>query len=124
MFGAAKLVSELRALDFDAEIFRGADDQEYVVIHNYEVLVGRFIGRVIELAVFPMADYPRNVASAIHVKADPQLFETKDSVPNVRNITDSAIGPEWRYWSHNFNWTTERDARRLISQINTIFNNA
>ena len=124
MTGPEKLVAELRELEFDAEIVKGADDQNYVVIHDYEIQVGRFAGRVIELAVFAMPEYPRNVASAIHVKVEPQLYEKSDSVPNVRNITDSSLGPEWRYWSHDFKWNGEKNARRLISQINTIFQNA
>lgn len=124
MFGAEKLLQELQELGYNAEIVKATDGNIYVVIHDYEIAAGRFAGRVIELGIFPMADYPRNVASAIHVKTDPQLFEKSDSVSNVRNITDSGLGTEWRYWSHNFNWTSERNARRLISQINTIFNNA
>jgi hypothetical protein len=52
------------------------------------------------------------------------LYEYEDTAPNVRNITRSVLGPEWRYWSHNFGWQGERSARRLISQINGIFLNA
>src|SRR5262249_51063991 len=68
-------------------------------------------------------DYPRTVGSSIHVRAAPQLFEY-GSVPGVRNVIESGLGLEWRYWSHNFGWTGERSTRRLISQINTIFANA
>lgn len=124
IFGASKLLSELKNLGFNAEIIKGPDQNDYVVIKDYEIALGRFAGKVIDLGIFAPPDYPRNIGSAIHVKADPQLFEKTDSVPNVRNITDSALGAEWRYWSHNFNWTSEQNARRLISQINTIFQNA
>lgn len=126
MFGAEKLISEIRELGFDAGIVKGADNQDYVVMHDYEVKAGRFAGRVIELGILSMPDYPQNVSSAIHIKADPQLYEKSDTIAGVRNITDSNLGPDWRYWSHDFKWSNNgnRNARRLISQINTIFENA
>jgi hypothetical protein len=39
------------------------------------------------------------------------------------NIIASPLGPEWRYWSHNFNWGGERErsAARLLFQVNAIF---
>jgi hypothetical protein len=54
----------------------------------------------------------------------PQLFDTTDTLPDVRNITTSALGSEWRYWSHNFGWSQERSARRLMSQVNRVLANA
>ena len=123
MYGAERLHSDLLELGFNAELVDGKEGSKYAVIHNYEVEMGRFAGRIIDLGIMATPDYPRSVASAIHVLTTPQLLE-KESIPNVRNITDSNLGDEWRYWSHNFNWTTERNTRRLISQINTIFNNA
>ncbi len=65
-----------------------------------------------------------SVHAAIHIKADPQLYEHKDNIPTVRNVTASVLGPEWRYWSKNFCWNGEKSARRLVSQINSIFENA
>lgn len=124
MHGAELFLSEIIARGYDAQIVNGTDNGDYVVIKNYEVNSGRFAGRVIDLGIFPTPEYPRNVGSAIHVKADPQLYEKTDTVPNVRNITDSNLGTDWRYWSNNFNWKTEGSARRLLSQINTIFENA
>jgi hypothetical protein len=82
------------------------------------------VDRKIDLGIQAPPDFPRTVASAIHVRAQPQLFDAADSIPNVRNITTSVLGPEWRYWSHNFGWSEERSARRLISQVNRIFANA
>ncbi len=124
MYGAERLLSDLLELGFDAETVDDKEGNKYAVIHNYEVELGLFAGRIIDLGIMATLDYPRSVASAIHVQAEPQLFEKTDTLANVRNITDSNLGDEWRYWSHNFNWTTERNTRRLISQINTIFNNA
>ncbi len=124
MYGAERLLADLRELGFDAEIVDGNEGSKYTIIHKYEIAIGRFAGRIIDLGIMATADYPRSVTSAIHVKAEPQLLEKTDTIPNVRNIIDSNLGTDWRYWSHNFNWTTERNTRRLISQINTIFDNA
>jgi hypothetical protein len=64
------------------------------------------------------------VASAIHVRANPQLLDNGDSVPGKRNITNSALGAEWRYWSHNLGWADPKTARRLISKVNKVFRDA
>ncbi len=124
VYGAERLLSDLQKLGFKSEIVKGIDNQTYSVIYKYEVEIGRFAGQIIDLGLLATNDYPRSVASAIHVKVEPQLLEKKDTIPNVRNITDSGLGPEWRYWSKNFNWSGEQTTRRLISQINTIFKDA
>lgn len=124
MYGAERLHTDLKELGYDVELSTGNDGNRFVVIRRYEVELGRFAGRVIDLGIMATQDYPRSAASAIHVNAEPQLFEKTDSIPNVRNIQDSALGADWRYWSKNFSWEGERTTRRLISQINTIFKDA
>ncbi|WP_020677335.1 hypothetical protein [Geopsychrobacter electrodiphilus] len=96
----------------------------YVVIPGYEVEMGRFQGHIIDLGIPSTPDFPRTAAPSIHVKTNPQLLDKKDSIPGVRNITDSPLGPEWRYWSRNFGWNgTEKSARRLMNQIKGVFAN-
>ena len=92
------------------------------LICSNEVQFGRFAGRVIELGLPAPPDYPRSVGASIHVRAEPQFLEY-GKVHKVRNIIKSPLGPEWRYWSHNFNWTGERErsAARLLAQVNSIF---
>jgi len=124
MYGPERLVNDLKALGLEVSEITTSGGERFAVIVGFTVSGGRFNGRVIDLAVQATADFPRTVASAIHVKADPQLYEITDTVPQVRNITDSVLGPEWRYWSNNFQWTEERSARRLLSQINGIFDRA
>jgi E2/UBC family protein E len=124
MYGPARLVIDLQELGYPAEETQVPDGTRFVIIHRYEVPCGRFTGRVIDLGILATADFPRSVASAIHVRANPQLFDYGDTQPNVRNITGSVLGAEWRYWSHNFGWQGEKSARRLMSQVNGIFANA
>jgi hypothetical protein len=79
---------------------------------------------MIDLAIPATSDFPISVASALHVRAAPQLYDCGDTVPNVRNINASPFGEDWRYWSHTFGSPGDRSARRLMSQINGIFLNA
>jgi hypothetical protein len=126
IYGADRLVAELDGLGHAVEKLSLNGGIIFVIIRDYEIQVGRFMGRVIDLGFQATSDFPRSVHSSIHVRADPQLLEKTDTIPNVRNIVDSPLGPEWRYWSNNFGWSSneERSARRLISQINTIFERA
>ena len=124
MYGPERFIGDLRELGFVVAEQQAPSGERFAVISPFEVPGGRFSGRMIDLALQCTADFPRTVASAIHVRSTPQLYDYGDSVPNVRNIAKSALGDAWRYWSHNFGWQGERSARRLISQINGIFLNA
>jgi hypothetical protein len=119
-FGPDRLIEDLQALGFDVEKVTINPGSIFAVLPEFKIEAGQFLDRVIDLGLQCSADFPRSVHSAIHVKAAPQLYEIQN-VANVRNISASPLGPEWRYWSKNFKWTSERDARRLVSQINRIF---
>jgi hypothetical protein len=124
MYGPARLIEELKGLGYEVQEVTSPNGEKFAVVALFRVPGGRFADRVIDLGIQATPDFPRTVASAIHVRATPQLYDTGDSVPNVRNIQPSVLGSEWRYWSHNFGWQGERSARRLMSQINGIFFNA
>ena len=123
-YGAQRFICDLRDLGFAVTEERAPSGELFAVISSFEVPAGKFEGRIIDLGLQCTPDFPRTVASAIHVRATPQLYEYADSIANVRNIQQSSLGALWRYWSHNFGWQGERSARRLISQINRIFLNA
>jgi hypothetical protein len=124
MYGPERLINDLRNLGFTGvTLATVTDGNKFAIIRDYEITLGQFSGRIIDIGIPATADFPRTVGSSIHVRALPQLFE-KQNVPGVRNIIDSPLGNEWRYWSKNFGWAEERSARRLISQINEVFKNA
>ncbi len=124
IFGADRLRSDLTSIGFPAERASGHDGTLFVVIPGFEVPCGRFVGRVIDLGLQATADYPLTVASAIHVRSDPHLLDIADTVPGRRNIVESALGAEWRYWSHNLGWSEPKTGRRLISKVNKVFEDA
>ena len=119
MFGVARLAQDLRELGFAVETVT-AGGQPFAVVRTYEVQAGRFEGRTIDLGLPAPPNFPQAVGSAIHIRAAPQLFDKRDTRPGVRNILDSPLGPEWRYWSLNFG-QGDHSARRLLSQINGVF---
>jgi hypothetical protein len=123
VYGPERLCADLRALGYDVELVL-VGGHAFAVIRNYEVTLGKFVGRTIELGLQATPDFPNTVAAAIHVRSVPHLYDLGDCVANVRNIQASAIGTEWRYWSYNFGWGAEKTARRLMSQVNKIFQDA
>jgi hypothetical protein len=124
MYGPLQLLSELSELGLKAELLQASDGNSYAVISAFEIQLGRFANRIIGLGILATPDFPCTVASAIHVKAEPQLFDYQDTVANIRNIIQSPLGGEWRYWSKGFDLQGERSVRRLISKINEVFLNA
>lgn len=119
MYGPERLEQELRNLGYVVEQ-KTAEGQSFAVIKDFEIPAGRFQGSVIELGIPAPPNYPQAVGASIHVKANPQLLDYKDTVPGVRNIIPSPLGADWRYWSLNFG-QGDHTTRRLLSQINGVF---
>ncbi len=124
IFGPDRLHADLTAIGFPAELVTAPNGTPFIVISNFEVPIGRFVGRIIDLGLQATPDFPLTVAPAIHVRSNPHLLDISDTVPGKRNITNSALGPEWRYWSHNLGWSDPKTVRRLISKVNKVFSDA
>ena len=121
MYGNDRFISDFAELGYQLELVKGGDNQTYAVFKNFEVPIGQFSGKIIDLAIIVPPDYPRIVGSSIHIKSNPQLFEKTDTIPGVRNIIDSGLGTEWRYWSFAFKAEPEDTAKHLMSQIVGVF---
>jgi len=124
IYGEERFLKDFKEIGYTPELVKGGDGQTYAVFRDFEIEIGKFSGRIIDLGLIVFQDYPRIVHNSIHVKATPQLFEKSDTVPRVRNILNSGLGPEWRYWSYRFNATPEDTAVNLMSQINGVFKRA
>lgn len=123
-FGPDRFAEELTTLGYTPELITALDNNKYAVLKSYMISLGKFSGKIIDLAVLATSDFPISVASAIHVRSHPQLYEKTDTVQDVRNITDSVLGSDWLYWSIDFKWEKGYSTRRLISKINSVFHNA
>lgn len=125
IFGIDRLVSDLRELGFSqAESFLDPNSTPFGLIKDFEVGAGRFSGRRIDLAIPAPPEYGRLVGSAIHVRSTPHLLDKPDTLPGVRNITDSSLGSDWRYWSHQFVYYPEDTTKLLMLQVNGVFRHA
>lgn len=124
IYGSEQFLKDFEEIGYTAELVKGNDGQTYAVFKEFEIEIGKFSGRVIDLGLMIPSDYPRRVHNSIHVRATPQLFEKTDTISGVRNIIDSKLGPDWRYWSHRFTSVPEGAAIHLLSQINGVFKRA
>lgn len=123
-YGPDQLIYELKELGYEPELV-DSQNHLYVVIRNYVVQLGKFAGSIIDLGIPATPNFPQSVGSSIHIRSMPQLYEKEDSIANIRNIIDSDLGNEWRYWSRNFNWNQQKQtARRLMAQIAGVFKDA
>jgi hypothetical protein len=121
IYGIDKFLIDLSILGYSAEKLAGTDSQNYAVIRNFEIPVGRFQGRIIDLGIPVPNDYPRLIGTSIHIRSVPQLLEYTDTIPNVRNIITSSLGSEWRYWSFRLEVTPGNTTLNVIHQIHGIF---
>ncbi|MBI6117965.1 E2/UBC family protein [Salegentibacter maritimus] len=122
-YGTERLIDDLQALGYKVVPVVANNGKKFVQIDKYEVKVGQFKGRVIDLAIPAPNQYPRSVGPSIHVKSDPMLLDKKDTIKGTRNIINSPLGEPWRYWSFRFNLNAQDPTKDLISQINGIFKN-
>lgn len=124
MHGPERFFEDLTALGLSYHRQATVNGQVFAIFPDYQVPGGRFAGRVIELGLEAVPSYPQAVAPSIHVHATPQLFDYSDSAANVRNIIQSPLGAEWRYWSLNFSWAPGRTLGDLFGQISAVFRHA
>ena len=116
-----KFLDDLVALGYAPELVTASNGQQFAIIRNFQVELGRFAGKIIDLGLPAQLDYPRMVGQSIQVKSDPKLLDNSDSQSGIRNIIDSPLGGEWRYWSYRFTAYPEETANQLMVQINGVF---
>ena len=123
-YGKERLFNDLILLGYQIiEHVQATNGQDYVVIKSYEIEHGIFEGRIIDLALHAPKEYPRTIGPSIQVKSSPHLLEKHDSIPKKRNVIDSPLGSEWRYWSFRFSLNQNDPTKDLMTQINGIFRN-
>lgn len=123
-YGKERLFNDLVLLGYRLiEHVHLTNGQDYVVLRDFKIEHGIFKDSVIDLALLAPKEYPRTVGPSIQVKSNPHLLDKKDSVSGKRNIIDSPLGAEWRYWSFRFMLSPNDPTKDLMTQINGIFRN-
>jgi hypothetical protein len=93
------------------------------IVFDFEVPVGKFVGKKIQLGLQVTGDSPLNPPGGPHVS--PQLLPLNQAAdPHPKGgIHKSGLGPEWQYWSRPFkDWREgERTARRYMAHIVNLF---
>lgn len=121
--GKERLFNDLKNMGFQVEHVVDSKGRSYVVILEFLIPIGQFLGMTIDLALPVPNDYPRVVGPCIHVRAAPQLLDNKDTVKGKRNIINSPLGNDWKYWSFRFDVSGVDPTKDLIAQVNGIFKN-
>lgn len=122
--GTERFVNDLTELGYDADVITAHNGVKFVVLRSYCVPIGKFVNRIIDFAFQVGDDYPGSIPSAIHVSSQPPLFDKSDTVRGKRNIIDSVLGAEWRYWSYRFIVSDENPTKIIMGQVIGIFNRA
>lgn len=117
-----KFLDDLAALGYSPELREANQNKFFAILSGYPVQHGRFQGRIIDLGLPALLDYPRLVGPSIHIKSDPHLLDNQNT-PGKLNVIDSPLGTEWRYWSFRFVAYPQETALQLMNQINSVFKN-
>lgn len=86
------LIDYLTSLGWVGEKIKGLDNQEYIIIRNYQIKVGNLAGKICDIAIQCMNATPYVPPSAIHT--NPALIRM-----GTYNTQASGIGGDWQYWS-------------------------
>ena len=121
LLGIDKLLYDLAELGYNnLQKAKDTNGLDYAIIKDFEIQLGSFAGKLIDLAIPAYTDYPRSFGSSMHTKADPHLVPF-ENLPNRRNVVPSLLGDQWQYWSFGFRVKPTNPTSELISQINEIF---
>ena len=108
-----EFINQLKELGFDPKDLNGIK-----VCFEYEVPVGRNIGKKIMVGFEVKNNYPMSCPPGPHFKS----VGIVGWVEPPNNIHGSPFGGEWRYWSRPFpDWNrTKRDAKIYLAHIKNL----
>lgn len=89
----------------------------------YEIPLGRFRGKSIQLGFIINDDYPANCPGGPRMSPRLLPLSPNGEHPNGRIHEAAEFGPDWEYWSRPFpDWnTTDRSAKAYMKHINRLF---
>ncbi|MBW8049737.1 MAG: hypothetical protein FVQ77_05245 [Cytophagales bacterium] len=106
-------IAELTALGFTVQ-----EPDALKVSFEYEVTIGRNIGKKLQIGFEVQNDYPMSCPPGPHFKS----IGIQDWVEPPNNIHASAFGGEWKYWSRPFpDWNrTDRKVKTYFAHIKNL----
>lgn len=114
--GRTEFIEQLKALGYSThELSHGMIGVILVIP------VGKNSGISIDLALQVPNDFPMNCPPGPHFKS----IDVKNWIEPSRNIHDSTLGGEWRYWSRPFpDWNrTEKTVRTYFAHLKNLLAN-
>ena len=72
--GPDRLIGDLRNLGYEVTKVPVGNDIFFAVLPAYEIVAGKFSGRIIDLGIQCTANFPMSVHAAIHIKAEPSTL--------------------------------------------------
>lgn len=99
----------------------------WVVVDGFEVMVGKYAGQIVQIAVPVPQDFPMTPPSGLYVS--PCIMPVSEM--GARNVHDRSnetvsLPGSWQYWSRpvpSGTWRTECPIKRLIAHWNAVFAN-
>lgn len=105
------LLESLRAMGMQVE---AAPQIGGVIIHNHAVPIGKRAGDVVDVGVAGVFDFPMTPPVGLHIHA---AYGTI----GVNNVMQSALGPDWQYWSRRFaDWNQKRGVHSIVAFVNRV----
>ncbi len=109
----SNFIEELRALGFTPQ-----EPDNVKICFEYEIPVGRNIGKKIMIGFEVQNDFPMNCPTGPHFKS----IGIEGWIEPTANVNPSPFGNEWRYWSRPFpDWNrTQKTVKIYLAHIKNL----
>lgn len=125
--GVRRLHSEFAAIGVACEGPLTSGGMEWLIVRDFPVVGGRFVGATLHVAVAVPADFPQTPPGGLFIS--PKLVpdpEMKGMNIEHRSNETGGLPGEWQYWSRPIppgTWSPSNPARRLITHWNAVLTN-
>ncbi|MBX2943609.1 MAG: hypothetical protein KF860_14825 [Cyclobacteriaceae bacterium] len=106
-------INQLKALGFQTQELNNS-----IVCISFDIPIGVNKGKQALLGFQVQDDFPMNCPAGLHFNAS-DLSDWKEP---KQNVSDSPLGPGWRYWSRRFpDWNrTDRTVKTFLAHVRNI----
>ena len=121
----AQFIQELQALGHTAQELV-AENRRFLVF-DYEIPVGRFRGRSVQLGLEVQESYPMDAPPGPHFSQQLLPIHPQNDIPHpFGGVHNSPLGVDWQYWSRPFNeWAgTDKTVKTYLTHIKHLLETA